>query len=37
MFGKRGSKFYKPTIGGIRFTEDDPEASDYFKGTSSLV
>jgi hypothetical protein len=23
VFGKRGSKYYKPTIGGVRFTEDE--------------
>lgn len=26
VFGKRGSKFHKPTVGAIRFTEDDPVA-----------
>ena len=23
VFGKRGSKFYKPAIGGVRYAEDD--------------
>ena len=25
IFGKCGSKLYKPTIGQVRFTEDDPD------------
>jgi len=23
LFGKRGSKYYKPATGGVKFTEDD--------------
>jgi hypothetical protein len=37
VFGKRGSKFYKPVFGGIRFTEDDPNAEDYLQKQANLV
>ena len=28
LFGKRGSKYYKPTMGAVRYTEDEEDIDD---------
>jgi len=36
VFGKRGSKFYQPVSGGVRFTDDDPKAENYLTKPQAL-